>query len=112
MYFRTKKTTFANQIKNMEKVIAENIKRICKEQGKQLKDLAFDMGIDPPSLNRAMYGNPQLSTLEKAASALGISCKSLFESISEDEMEGYIKISGKIHQFNSRKELEFIINKK
>ncbi|NDW13524.1 XRE family transcriptional regulator [Bacteroides sp. 214] len=96
----------------MEKIIAENIKRICKEQGKQLKDLAAEMGIDPPSLNRAMYGNPQLSTLEKAAFALGVSCKSLFEPINEDSMEGYIKVGSKIYQFNSKEELEFIINKR
>lgn len=95
----------------MEKVIAENIKRICKEQGKQLKDLAAEMGIDPPSLNRAMYGNPQLSTIEKAASALGVSCKTLFESLNNNDMEGFIKIGGKIYQFSSRKELESIINK-
>lgn len=94
----------------MEKIIAENIKRICKAQGIQLKDLAAEMGIDPPSLNRAMYGNPQLSTLEKAALALGVSCKSLFEPINADSMEGYIKVGGKIYQFNSREELEQIIN--
>lgn len=112
MFYVTKKTTFAYQIKNMEKIIAENIKRICKSQGKQLKDLAAEMGIDPPSLNRAMYGNPQLSTIEKAALALGVSCKSLFEPINEDSMEGYVKVGGKIYQFNSREELEQIINNK
>lgn len=96
----------------MEKIFAENIKRLCKERGKQLKDLAADMNVDPPSLNRAMYGNPQLSTIEKAASALGVSCKSLLESINGESMEGYIKIGAKIYQFNSRKELESIINKK
>ena len=52
----------------MEKILAENVKRICKTQGKQMKDLA-------------------------------------------GEMEGFIKIGGKIHQFNSRKELEMILNK-
>ena len=44
----------------MERILAENIKRLCKEQGKQLKDLAASMGIDPASLNRAMYGNARL----------------------------------------------------
>ena len=31
----------------MEKVLAENVKRLCKEQKKQLKDLASEMGVDP-----------------------------------------------------------------
>ena len=35
----------------MEKVLAENVKRLCKEQKKQLKDLAAEMGVDPASLN-------------------------------------------------------------
>lgn len=96
----------------MEKIVAENIKRICKEQRKQLKDLAAAIGVDPAALNRAMYGNPQLSTIEKIAMALGVSCKSLFESTNSDNMEGFIKIGGKIYQFSSREELESIINNK
>ena len=51
----------------MEKVLAENVKRLCKEQKKQLKDLASEMGVDPASLNRAMYGNARLDTIEKMA---------------------------------------------
>ena len=27
----------------MERILAENVKRLCKEQGKQLKDLASSM---------------------------------------------------------------------
>ena len=54
----------------MEKVLAENVKRLCKEQKKQLKDLAAEMGVDPASLNRAMYGNARLDTIEKMATAL------------------------------------------
>ena len=49
----------------MEKVLAENVKRICKAQGRQLKELANEMGIDPGSLTRAIYGNPRLDTVEK-----------------------------------------------
>ena len=76
----------------MEKILAENIKRLCKEQGKQLKDLAASMGIDPASLNRAMYGNARLDTVEKIANALGVSIKSLFEQADDEKVEGYIKM--------------------
>lgn len=95
----------------MEKVLAENVKRICKEQNKQLKDLAKDMGVDPASLNRAMYGNPRLNTIEKIATALGISVKSLFEPI-YDSVEGFIKVNSKIHRFNNREELNNIVSLK
>ncbi len=92
-------------------ILAENIKRICKQQKKQLKDLASDMEIDPASLNRAMYGNARLDTIQKMASALGISIRTLFEPLDNDEVEGYIKVKGKIYQFNSREELDKIIKK-
>ena len=90
----------------MEKVLAENVKKLCKEQKKQLKDLASEMGVDPASLNRAMYGNARLDTIEKMATALGVSIKSLFDPIDDDTVEGYIKIKGKIYQFNNKEELQ------
>ena len=95
----------------MEKVLAENVKRLCKEQKKQLKDLASEMGVDPASLNRAMYGNARLDTIEKMASALSVSIRTLFEPLDNDEVEGYIKVKGKIYQFNSREELNKILSK-
>ena len=91
-------------------ILAENIKRICKQQKKQLKDLASDMEIDPASLNRAMYGNARLDTIQKMANALGVSIRTLFEPLENDEVEGYIKVKGKIYQFNSREELKKILS--
>lgn len=95
----------------MEKVLAENVKRLCKEQKKQLKELASEMGVDPASLNRAMYGNARLDTIEKMAIALGVPIKVLFEPLDNDEVEGYIKVRGKVYQFNSREELNKILRK-
>ena len=92
-------------------ILAENIKRLCKLRKKQLKNLASDMEIDPASLNRAMYGNARLDTIQKMASALGVSIRTLFEPLDDDEVEGYIKIRGKIYQFNSREELYRILRK-
>ena len=92
-------------------ILAENIKRLCKLRKKQLKNLASDMEIDPASLNRAMYGNARLNTIQKMASALGVSIRTLFEPLDDDEVEGYIKMRGKIYQFNSREELYKILRK-
>ena len=92
-------------------ILAENIKRLCKLRNKQLKDLAADMEIDPASLNRAMYGNARLDTIQKMANALGVSIRTLFEPLENDEVEGYIKVKGKIYQFNSREELNKILGK-
>ena len=91
----------------MAKIIANNVRRLCKERGKQMKDLAADMGIDPASLTRALNGNARLDTIDKIANALGVSMKSLFEPL--DDVEGYIRIKGKVYQFNSRCELERLL---
>ena len=91
----------------MGKILADNVRRLCKEQGKQLKELAADMGIDPASLTRALNGNARLDTIEKIANALGVSMKSLFEPL--DDVEGYIRIRDVVYQFNSRIELYTIL---
>lgn len=91
----------------MSKILADNVRRLCKEQGKQMKDLAADMGIDPASLTRALNGNARLDTVQKIATALGVSIKSLFEPL--DDVEGFIRIHGKVYQFNSRSELHLLL---
>ena len=91
----------------MGKVLADNVRRICKEQGKQMKDLAADMGIDPASLTRALNGNARLDTIEKIATALGVSLKTLFEPM--DDVEGFIRIGERVYKFNSRSELDILL---
>ena len=94
----------------MSKILSDNVRRICKEQNKQMKDLAADMGIDPASLTRALNGNARLDTVQKIATALGVSMKTLFEPL--DDVEGYIRIGERINQFNSREELDRLLSKK
>ena len=91
----------------MSKILADNVRRLCKEQGKQMKDLAADMGIDPASLTRALNGNARLDTIDKIANALGVSMKSLFEPL--DNVEGFIRIRDRVYQFNSKEELNNLI---
>lgn len=91
----------------MSKILADNVRRICKEQGKQLKDLATDMGIDPASLTRALNGNARLDTVQKIATALGVSMKSLFEPL--EDVEGFIRIGERVYQFNSKRELDKLL---
>jgi hypothetical protein len=67
------------------------------------------MGIDPASLTRALNGNARLDTVQKIATALGVSMKSLF--VPMDDVEGFIRIRGNVFQFNSREELDTLIMK-
>ena len=73
-----------------------------------MKELARQMGVDPAALNRALGGNCRYDTMQKMANALGVSLKSLFEPL--DDIEGFIRIGGCIYQFNSRNELDTLIN--
>ncbi|MCH5310360.1 MAG: helix-turn-helix transcriptional regulator [Prevotella sp.] len=91
----------------MENILSQNVRRICKERKIQLKELAWRMGVDPAALTRALSGNARLDTMQKMATSLGVSLKSLFEPI--DDVEGFIRIGKQVYQFNSRAELEQIL---
>ena len=68
------------------------------------------MGVDPAALTRALGGNARFDTIQKIATALGVSMKTLFEPL--DDVEGFIRIRGKVYQFNSRQELDNILTGK
>ena len=91
----------------MEKILSENVRRICRERKIQLKDLAASMGVDPASLNRALKFNARLDTIEKMAKALDVSIKSLFEPM--DGVEGFIRVGKHAYKFNSMAELRKIL---
>ncbi len=91
----------------MEKILSENVRRICRERKIQLKDLAASMGVDPASLNRALKYNARLDTMEKIAKALDVSIKSLFEPM--DGVEGFIRVGKHAYKFNSMAELRKIL---
>lgn len=86
-----------------ENIVGYNVKRICKNENLQLRELAEKMGCAPESLTRTLQGNPRLTTILKIAEALVVSPKTLFEN--PDEVEGYILINGQAHHFNSKHEL-------
>ena len=55
------------------------IKQICKQKGITQKQLANTIGISAVGLAKALAGNTTICTLEKIASALGVSVAELFE---------------------------------
>ncbi|MBD5348811.1 MAG: helix-turn-helix transcriptional regulator [Bacteroides sp.] len=56
------------------------IKEICKEKGITQKELAEKIGISAVGLAKALAGNTTIGTLDKIASALGVSVAELFEA--------------------------------
>ena len=92
----------------MENILSQNVRRICKERKLTMKELARMMGVDPAALTRALSGNARLDTMQKIATSLEVSLKSLFEPT--DDVEGFIRVGEKVYQFNNRAELEKILS--
>lgn len=59
------------------------IKELCKEKGLLFKDLARIVGVTDVGLRQSLGGNPTIGTLEKIASALGVSVSELFDAPKE-----------------------------
>lgn len=60
------------------------IKEICKAKGITQKELAEKIGISAVGLAKALAGNTTIGTLDKIASALGVSVAQLFEAPAQD----------------------------
>ncbi len=95
----------------MEKTLSTRVKELCSEQGITLKELSEKMGIKPESLSRALSGNPQLSTLENIAKALGVGVAELltggrsYEPLTSDFTALVVK-DGKTYLFHSESEMK------
>lgn len=95
----------------MEKTLSTRVKELCSEQGITLKELSEKMGIKPESLSRALSCNPQLSTLENIAKALGVGVAELltggrsYEPLTSDFTALVVK-DGKTYLFHSESELK------
>jgi len=93
----------------------EKVKRLCKEQGKTLKDLAADIGIARESLTRALDGNPKLSTIQKIAKALKVEAWQLLtdstiaEALPDKDLHGVLYVDDKPILINSIKEVDNLL---
>lgn len=96
---------------NMDKILSFRVKELCSEQGITLKELSEKMGIKPESLSRALNGNPQLSTLENIAKALGVGVAELltgrrsYEPLTSD-ITALVVNGGKTYLFHTKSDLK------
>ena len=61
------------------------IKKICKEKGIMLKDVAKQLSITEVGLSKSLNGNPPLNRLNDIAAALNVPISELFERKTENE---------------------------
>lgn len=99
----------------MDKTLSSRVKELCAERGITLKELAEKMDIKPESLSRALNRNPQLSTLENIAKALGVGVAELltggrsYEPQTSD-FTALIVDGGNTYLFHSKSDLKDWLN--
>ena len=90
LYLRNKTKYF------IEMDIRESVKRLCKERGVTQKDIADRLEITAIGLNQILRkGNPNLQTLERIATALGVQVVDLFERPADESPTGVCPHCGK-----------------
>lgn len=84
-----------------------NVKKVIKEKGLSVQEVADRMNISRVGLSQHINGNPSVEVLERIAEALNVSIKELF---TDDGISGFIKIHGQVHEINNIYDLERILD--
>lgn len=62
--------------------MALNIKKVIKDRGLTVQEVADNMGITRIGLSQHINGNPSVEVLERIAKAIGCDISELFEPVS------------------------------
>jgi len=87
------------------------IKKICKDRGISLAELADLMNTTPESVSRTLSqkGNPTLNTLKKFADALDVQVSELFEQSGDEvSVNGFVEINEEIFRISNMEDLQNI----
>ena len=87
------------------------IKELTKEKGITQEQLASLIGVSRSSIVKTIDGNPTVETLEKIATALGVSVPELFAPQSGSDFTALIDSGGELRRFNSAEELRGFLEK-
>lgn len=69
----------------MDTTLKDNVKRLCKEQGMTLTQLAAKMGINYVTLWGHLTGNPTLSRLLDIAAAIGTTVEEVVAGLGKSQ---------------------------
>lgn len=70
----------------MDTTLKDNVKRLCKEQGMTLTQLAAKMGINYVTLWGHLTGNPTLSRLLDIAAAIGTTVEEVVAGLGKSQV--------------------------
>lgn len=95
----------------MQDAIRNSIKRIAREKGLTLADVADRMGIKGPTLSQNINGNPTVEMLGRIASALQVDIRLLFESSgAESELYGMVQYKDRSYKIDSVESLKQLLS--
>lgn len=87
------------------------IKKIIKEKGLSVQEIAEKMGISRVTLSQHLNGNPTVQILQRIAEAIGVSVKELFDDESGNKLTAFIDYEGEYYKAYTIEELEEIVKK-
>lgn len=90
------------------------IKRVIKEKGLSINEVAEIMGISRIGLSQHINGNPSVEVLERIAKALGVQVAELFEgyenkSTDTEKTIGIVRHGNKSYEINSIRDIENLL---
>lgn len=85
------------------------IKRVAKEKGMTMAEIAEKLGISPINLSTSLNRNPTLKRLKEVADVLGVPVRELFKD--EDIVRGYIELDGHIERIECYADLEKMLER-
>jgi transcriptional regulator with XRE-family HTH domain len=88
------------------------IEEILELKGVTIAELARRLNVSRSSMhNTIKKGNPNLSTLQDIASAIGVPITELFTDGSVEELNGFVEYKGEVHKIRSIADLKELIVK-
>ncbi len=90
--------------------ITTSIKKMIKERGLTIAELAARMGSSQSGLSQTLIsGNPTLEMLERIAKALEVDLKALFESTG-NEIHGLVQYKDRTYKIDSVESLKRLLS--
>lgn len=90
-------------------LISESIKKIVKEKGLTLAEVANRMKAHGSTLHQAINGNPTVDMLERIATALDVDLRVLFETPG-NELYGLVQYKGETYKIDSVESLKRLLS--
>ena len=92
-------------------MIGLQVRKICKEQGITLQELADRLKVNRVNLSASINGNPTLSKITKIADALGVPALELLPVPPEYQVRGYVELNNRLIKIKEADDLRKIIEK-